>query len=822
MSRKKRLVMIGNGMAGMKAIEEICNTEPDMFDITIFGAEKYPNYNRILLSKVLSGESSIEDITLHDEKWYQDRGITLHLGRKVTEIRRGYRRVSADDGSETDYDRLIIATGSNPVVIPIPGADREGVVVFRSIDDCRRMIETSKQYKRAAVIGGGLLGLEAARGLLDLGMEVTVVHNTDTLMNLQLDGIAGKMLQKRLEDQGMKFRLSAVTAEITGNERVTGLRFSEGGELDCDMVVMAAGIRPNKELAEQAHIYCNRGIVVNDYMQTITDPSIYAVGECVEHRSKTYGLVAPLFEQAKVLAQQITGNGFRSYRGSVISTRLKVAGVDVFSAGEFSGDKFADVIEYRDINGGIYKKLILKDSKINGAVMFGDTADGPRFFSMMQDGSDVSSLRGSLLLGNPMMGNTGHSGMNAVSMMSPDAVVCGCAGVTKKTIVDAVTKYGLTSRQEVIKHTKASGSCGGCAPLVEQILASLIGNSVTPGTAPMCGCTEFTHEEVKDVIRKRHLTSVMDVIAALGTKGEGCQICRPAINYYVQVIWPAEAKDDRHSRIANERLHANIQKDGTFSVVPRIYGGLTTPDELIRIGNTARKYNIPAVKLTGGQRIALLGIRKEQLIDVWKDLGTPSGYAYAKALRTVKTCVGSEWCRFGTQDSMSLGIRLENMLERIWTPAKVKIAVSGCPRNCAEASIKDLGIVGIHGSWEIYCGGNGGVKVKAAELLCNVKEEEEVTEIVKAYIQFYREDARYGERTAVWIERIGLDRARDLIIGDKDSRTALAGRLDTCLEASEVDPWNERIAAKEFGMTGPTVDYMSVHLEAAEASHEMV
>lgn len=808
-------------MAGMKAIEEILNIDPHMFDITIFGTERHPNYNRILLSKVLSGEMPVEDILLQDEKWYQEKEIVLHLGRRVMELRRGHRKVLADDGTEAEYDALIIATGSNPIILPVPGADREGVATFRSIDDCKWMIEASKSFKKAAVIGGGLLGLEAARGLIDLGMEVTVIHNQDTLMNLQLDSMAGDMLRHRLEAEGMKFRFT-VTTEVLGNERVSGLRFADGGELGCDVVIMAVGIRPNKDLAEAARLYCNRGIIVNDYMQAITDPSIYAVGECVEHRGKTYGLVAPLFEQAKILAHQITGTGFRAYRGSVVSTRLKVAGVNVFSAGDLSGDSSSDAIEYRDIKGGVYKKLVLRDARIVGAVMFGDTADGPRFFNMMQDKTDVSGLRGTLLFGDPKMGNTGHSGINAVSVMSPDTIVCGCNGITKKTIVDAIVKHGLTSRQDVIKHTRASGSCGGCAPLVEQILATLIGNSVTPKTAPMCECTEFTHEEVRDVISKRNLTTVMEVIKTLGSKGEGCQICRPAINYYIQAIWPAEGKDDRHSRIANERLHANIQSDGTFSVVPRMYGGVTTPDELTRIAETARKYDIPALKLTGGQRIALLGVKKEDLIGVWKELGTQSGYAYGKALRTVKTCVGSEWCRFGTQDSMSLGISIEKMLERIWTPAKVKIAVSGCPRNCAEASIKDLGIVGIQGSWEIYSGGNGGVKVRAADLLCTVREPEEVIGIVRAYIQFYREDARYNERTSVWIERVGMERVKDAVVVNTESRKALVRRLDTYLETLKSDPWNERIVAKETGLAGVAVDYLPINLQSEGVSREMV
>lgn len=809
---KKKLVMIGNGMAGMKAVEEIVNLAPGMFDITIFGAERYPNYNRILLSKVLAGEMPVSDIILHDEEWYKERGITLYSGKRVTEIRRGHKLVRAEDGTEAGYDALIIATGSSPFIIPVPGADKEGVVTFRSIDDCKTMIGAAKEFKRAAVIGGGLLGLEAARGLLNLGMETTVIHNSGTLMNLQLDRIAGDMLKKALEDQGMRFLLPAVTTEVLGNGRVTGLGFADGRKISCDLVVMAAGIRPNKGPAEASRIYCNRGIVVNDHLQTITDPSIYAVGECAEHRGRTYGLVAPLYDQAKVLAQQITGNGIRAYLGSAQATRLKVAGVDVFSAGDIFDEGSSDVIEYMDVKGGVYKKLIMKENRLAGAVMFGDTADGPRFFGMIQDGTDISGQRDHLLFGNSMLGDTGHSGISAAAAMSPETVVCGCNGVTKKTIVDAIVKHGLTTRQEVVRHTKASGSCGGCAPLVDQILASVIGNSVSPGGAPMCGCTGFTHEEVKELIRSRNLTSVMDVIRMLDAKDEGCHVCRPAINYYIQAIWPAEASEHGRSRIANERMHANIQKDGTYSVVPRMYGGLTMPDELIRIAETAKRYNIPTVKLTGGQRIALLGVKKEDLIDVWKEVGTPSGFAYGKALRTVKTCVGSTWCRFGTQDSMALGARLEKMLERMWTPAKFKMAVSGCPRNCAEASIKDLGIVGIQGGWEIYCGGNGGVKVRAADLLCTAKDEAELVDIVKAYVQFYREDARHNERTAAWIERTGLDRVKKMVVEDMESRKALVRRLDFYLETLKNDPWHERIEARDAGRMELAGDYMPINI----------
>ncbi len=791
---KKKLVMIGNGMAGMRAIEEILEANPDMFDITIFGAERWPNYNRIMLSPVLAGDTSIEDIILNDEQWYRDHGITLHLGRKVVELQRGRKLVRAEDGTEAEYDNLIIATGSKPFIIPIPGHDKQGVMGFRDIEDCETMMEAAKRYKKAAVIGGGLLGLEAAKGLMNLGMDVTVIHDQATLMNMQLDEVAGEMLRDALERQGMKFRVSTLTTEVLGGERVEGLRFKDGGELECDLLVMAAGIRPNIELAEQSGLYCNRGIVVTDHMQTVTDPAVYAVGECVEHRGKTYGLVAPLYEQAKVLAYQITGQGLKRYEGSVTSTKLKVSGVDVFSAGDFMGGPGADVVELLDRHGGVYKKLVLEDDRIKGVVMFGDTADGPTFFQWMQDGKDVSDMRSTLLFSASGLGDSGHSGVDQAAQMADDTIVCGCNGVSKKQIVDAIVKEGLTSRKEVTACTKAAGSCGGCAGLVDQILAATLGTAFVESTEdPMCGCTDMTHEQVKEQIRQKRLLSVREVMRTLGWEGEGCHVCRPAINYYVGMLFPGEAEDDRTSRIANERMHANIQKDGTFSVIPRIYGGETTPDDLIRIATIAKKYNVPSVKITGGQRIDLLGVKKEDLIPIWRDLDMPSGFAYGKALRTVKTCVGSEWCRFGTQDSTSMGIRLEKELERMWFPAKVKLAVSGCPRNCAEATIKDLGVVGVEGGWEIYVGGNGGVKVRACDLLCIVETADEVMEITKAYLQHYRETGRHNERTAPWLERIGLDKVKQAVVEDVENRKALAARCDAYLATLTADPWKERI-----------------------------
>ncbi|GAV21130.1 nitrite reductase (NADH) large subunit [Mariprofundus micogutta] len=792
---KKKLVMIGNGMAGVRAIEEILKANPDMFEITIFGAEKYPNYNRIMLSPVLAGDTTVEDIILNEEQWYADNNITLHMGKRIKEIQRGYKKVIAEDGTEAEYDNLIIATGSNPFIIPIPGYEKEGVMGFRDIDDCDAMFEAAKKYNKAAVIGGGLLGLEAAKGLMHLGMEATVIHDQATLMNMQLDSVAGEMLRADLEGQGMKFKVSTLTTEITGEERVEGLKFKDGSSLDCDLLVMAAGIRPNMGLASESGIYCNRGIVVNDYMQTVTDPSIYSVGECAEHRGIAYGLVAPLFEQAKILAYQITGQGLKSYAGSEVSTKLKISGVDVFSAGDFMGGPGADIIELMDKVGGVYKKIVLEDDRIKGVVMFGDTGDGPTFFQWMQDGKDVSELRSTLLFSASGLGDSGHSGIDQATAMADDTIVCGCNGVSKKDVVDAIVKEGLTTRKEVTACTKAAGSCGGCAGLIDQILVSTLGTAfVESEHEPICGCTELNHEQVKEQIRNKKLTMVREVMSVLDWKEEGCQVCRPALNYYIGMIWPEDSEDDRTSRIANEKMHANIQKDGTYSVIPRVYGGDTDADTLIRMGQVAKKYDVKTIKITGGQRIGLYGIKKDDLASVWRDLDMPCGYAYGKALRTVKTCVGSEWCRFGTQDSTSLGIHLEKQLDRIWFPAKVKLAVSGCPRNCAEATIKDFGIIGVDGGWEIQTGGNGGVHVEATELLCLVETADEVEQIAKAYLQHYRETGRHNERCAPWQRRVGLESIKALVVDDLESRKTLAERLDIYLAGQARDPWLERIA----------------------------
>lgn len=779
-------------MAGIACIEEILRLDPDRYDITVFGAEKYPNYNRILLSQVLQGETSLESLILNPVSWYEERGIRLYLNTSISRVLRAKKRIITSTGDEFPYDVLVLATGSIPVFLPLPGVDKEGVVSFRNIEDCRTIIATSKTSKRAAVIGGGLLGLEAARGLLNLGMETTVVHLMDRLMERQLDQTAAVLLKRALEGQGIRIMLGKETGRILGNGRVTGLQFKDGTEIPADLVVMAVGIRPNADLAREASIYCERGIVVSDTMQTY-DPAVYAVGECVQHRGTCYGLLAPLLEQAKVMASHLAGDGRRVFRDSATATKLKVSGVDVFSAGEFIETEGDETVELRD-SGSIYKKLILREGRLIGAVLFGDTGDGTYLFEIIRSAKEVSGRRVDLLFANPALGDTGHSGSGRTALLPDEAVICGCNGVTKKTILQAIREKGLFTREEVKKCTNASRSCGGCGPLVDELLMTVHGPDyqASPQTRPVCECTIYSREDVLRNIRDKHLTNTREVMAVLGWNTEGCTYCRPALNYYVSLIWPDEYEEDATCRLVNERNYANIQNDGTWSVVPRIYGGVTSPDQLRRIADVADKYKARMVKLTGGQRIDLLGIRKEDLPRVWADLDMPSGFAYAKAIRTVKSCVGTTFCRFGVQDSMQLAIGIEKKFERLNMPAKVKMAVSGCPRNCAESSIKDVGIVGIEGGWEIYVGGNGGIHVRAGNLLCSVPGEEEAVEVVSAYLQYYRETSQYAERTSVWLERIGLESVRKVIVEDLDQRKILVRRMEKALERLE-DPWRKPV-----------------------------
>ncbi|HTH15442.1 MAG TPA: nitrite reductase large subunit NirB [Magnetospirillum sp.] len=795
---RQRLVVIGNGMAGMRTVEELLARAPVRYDITVFGAEPHPNYNRIMLSSVLAGEKGIDDIVINSRDWYAENDITLFTGDPVVSIDRKAKTVTSASGRVVAYDKLLISTGSKPLMPPLPGLELPGVVAFRDIADVDKMMAAAKAGQRAVVIGGGLLGLEAAWGLKRQGMPVALVHLMPTLMERQLDVEAGHLLQRDLTERGLHFFTSGQTEEIMGTDKAEGLLLADGRQVPAELVVVAIGIRPNIDLAKAAGLDINRGILVGDDMAT-SDPDIYSVGECVEHNGQIFGLVAPLWEQAKVCAARLAGDQGAAYATPPLSTRLKITGIDVFSAGQLAAQDEADAeIVFRDVAKGIYKKLVIRDDKVVGAVMYGDVADGGWYFDLMRQGKDVADMRDRMILGRAFADASccgGAKGGIDVAAMGDDAQVCGCNGVSKGAIVSAIKAKNLTSLDEVRAHTKASASCGQCTGVVQAILAHVTGADAAAPEA-ICKCTKHGHDYVRRAILEQGLKTQDAVRQALGwSSPDGCAKCRPALNYYLLCAWPGEYVDDSRSRFINERVHANIQKDGTYSVIPRMWGGVTTAAELRAIADVVDKFDIPTVKVTGGQRIDLLGVKKEDLPGVWADLtkaGMVSGHGYAKGLRTVKTCVGSEWCRFGTQDSTGLGIKLEKLMWGSWTPHKVKLAVSGCPRNCAEATIKDIGVICIEAGYDIVIGGNGGIELRGTDALTRVATEDEVLEYSAAFMQLYREEGHYLERTAPYVERVGLAYVKQRILNDPAGRKALYARFVHSQKYAQIDPWAER------------------------------
>ena len=817
MTGKQKLVVIGNGMAPGRMLEHLFETAPDAFDVTIFNAEPRVNYDRIMLSPVLSGEKSFEDIIIHGDGWYVDHGVMLYKGHKVVEIDRAAKTVRSEHGEVVGYDKLVIATGSAPFIIPVPGHDLPGVLTYRDLDDVDAMLLAAQSRGKAVVIGGGLLGLEAAAGLKERGMDVTVIHLMPSLMERQLDPAAGYLLEQELEGRGIKVITKASTKKILGDARVEGIELEDGRVIPATLVVMAVGIRPNAALAKDAGLSVNRGIVVSDHMQT-SDPDIYSVGECVEINGNVYGLVAPLYQMAEVAASHLGRTGQKRFIETSTATKLKVTGINLYSVGDFAEAEDREEIVLRDAAAGVYKRLVLKDNRILGVVLYGETADGAWFFDLLRKQTDISEMRETLIFGQAYQGGSPMDPMAAVAALPDDAEICGCNGVCKGKITGAITSKGLAGLDDVRAHTKASASCGTCTGLVEQLLSLTLGDAYNPAAVtPMCGCTGLGHDDVRRLIKAKQLKTIPAVMQELEWKTScGCAKCRPALNYYLVCDWPDEYADDYQSRFINERVHANIQKDGTYSVVPRMWGGMTSSAELRAIADVVDKFNIPAVKCTGGQRIDKLGIKKEDLPAVWADLGKAgfvSGQAYAKGLRTVKTCVGTDWCRFGTQDSTGLGIRLEKFMWGSWTPAKLKLAVSGCPRNCAEATCKDIGVICVDSGYEIHFAGAAGLDIKGTEILGHVKTEDEVMEHVVALAQMYREQGRYLERIYKWAKRIGLDEIRRQIMDDAEKRKAYYDRFVFSQKFAQVDPWSERVSGKDKHEFNPMA---TLSLEAAE------
>jgi nitrite reductase (NADH) large subunit len=816
MTIKQKLVVIGAGMASGRMLETLLEKAPDAYQVALFGAEPRGNYNRIMLSPVLAGEKSYEQIVTHDAAWYAEKGIDCRFGETVTRIDRSAKTVTTHAG-ETPYDKLVIATGSAPFIIPIAGRDLPGVRAFRDLDDVEAMVEAAaRPGAKAVVIGGGLLGLEAAAALRSRGMEVVVLHLMGHLMERQLDPAAGHLLRRELERRGITVHTEAQTKAILGEERAEAVLLDDGTIYPADLVVMAVGIRPEIRIAVDTGLHVERGIVIDDRTMT-SDPDILAIGECVEHERVCYGLVAPLYTMAGVAARTLLGED-AAFRPLETATQLKVTGVSLYSAGDFADGEDRDEIVLRDASAGVYKRLVLKENRIIGAVLYGEAGDGPWFFDHIRNRTDVSQMRETLIFGQAYQGGAPLDPTAAVAALPPEAEICGCNGVCKGTIVTAIETGGLTTLDEVRAHTKASASCGTCTGLVEQLMQATLGEAfAVQAVKPVCGCTHHGHDEVRRLIKAKGLKSIPAVMQELEwTSSGGCAKCRPALNYYLVCDWPDEYADDYQSRFINERVHANIQKDGTYSVVPRMWGGVTSAAELRAIADVVDKFDIPTVKVTGGQRIDMLGIRKEDLPAVWADLGEAgfvSGHAYAKGLRTVKTCVGSDWCRFGTQDSTGLGIAIEKFMWGSWTPAKVKMAVSGCPRNCAEATCKDVGVICVDSGFELHFAGAAGLDIKGTEVLGHVATEEEVMRHIVALVQMYREQGHYLERIYKWAKRIGLDEIRRQIMDEPERREAYYERFVFSQKFAQVDPWSERVSGKDKHEFKPLA---TLELEAAQ------
>lgn len=749
----QRLVVVGNGMAGVACLEQILKHSPK-FEVTVFGDETHTNYNRILLSSVLAGEKTADEIVLNDLEWYEKNRIQLRLGVRIIDVDPERKTVSGDDGSITPFDKLLIATGSSPLIPPMEGTRKKGVYVFRSLDDARALLDQAGPGKKAVVIGGGLLGLEAARGLQVQGCEVTVVHLMDTLMERQLDWTGGGYLKAKMECLGVRVLLERNTAAILGVDKAEGVTFKDGSSIEADFVVIAAGIRPNAELGRKAGLRVNRGIIVNDSMET-SNLDIFAVGECVEHNGICYGLVAPLLEQAKVLAATITSNKGPAYRGTTQAAKLKIMGVDVFSAGDFNEKApGVDAIRYEDPALGTYKKLTVRDGKLVGVILVGDTSDSHRYMDWLRSETDLTVMRRQLLFPGP-----GEDAGLDVAEMPDGKVICGCNGVTKGAIIRAVHEKGICTLAQLKDCTRASTGCGSCTEVCQHLLKAVAPEFQEESAKSLCKCIPFPEGKLREILRSQRLRSVQEVLEIYGN-GVGCEVCKPALSYMLDMLWCGDHDEDRSARFINDRVHANIQKDGTFSVVPRIRGGVTSARELRRIADVAEKYNVRMVKITGSQRIDLLGVKKADLPKVWADLGMPSGQAYTKGVRMVKTCVGTEFCRFGVQDSTAAGIEMERRFENLYMPHKLKMGSVGCPRNCAEATVKDIGLVGQEGSWQVVVGGAAGKKVRKADLLVTVESTEEALQAATLFFQYYRENANFLERTYDFVERLGIEKVR--------------------------------------------------------------
>lgn len=774
---KKSIVVIGNGMVGYKFCEKfVAKAGSENFQLIVFGEEPRPAYDRVHLSEYFTTKDE-SLLTMAPLEWYAEKGIELYIGDPIIAIERHKKEVISHKGKRIAYDKLVFATGSSAFVPKIDGVDRDGVFVYRTIEDLDMTIDYARKCKSGAVIGGGLLGLEAAKALMDLNLKTHVVEFAPRLMPRQLDEDGGEILKSKMESLGISIHLNKSTSKIDGTDDdggVTAMKFADGSEIAVDMVVVSAGIKPRDELAIQNGIETGPrgGIIVDNHLRT-SDPEIYAIGECALHGGMIYGLVAPGYEMADVVAENILGNTEKQFTAFDMSTKLKLIGVDVASYGDpFCTNEPHETIVFKDKVKGVYKRInITSDGKhLLGGVLVGDAADYNMHLQMVKSKMVLPPNPEDLILGARASGGEGGGGAGVMSLPD-DASICSCENISKGQICQAVVDNNFETVDQIMKCTKAGTGCGGCKPMLVDLLKGTMKQMGKTVKNHICEHFAYSRQELYDLIKINEIKTYSELLSKYG-KGHGCEVCKPAVASILASTWNEHILKREHATLqdSNDRFLANIQRGGTYSVVPRIAGGEITPDKLIVIGEVAKKYNL-YTKITGGQRIDLFGARVEELPDIWEELihaGFESGHAYAKSLRTVKSCVGSTWCRFGVQDSVTFAIEVEERYKGLRAPHKLKSAVSGCTRECAEAQSKDFGIIATDKGWNLYVCGNGGTKPQHALLLASDVDKETCLKYIDRFLMFYIKTADPLTRTATWLNKMegGLDYLKDVVVND--------------------------------------------------------
>jgi nitrite reductase (NADH) large subunit len=771
---KEIIIVIGNGMVGHKCIELILQQKvQDRYDLVTFCEEPHVAYDRIHLTEYFSGKTS-DDLALATVERYQQSGVQVFVGDRVESIDRQTQTVTSSKGVVIRYDKLILATGSSPFVPPIKGRETNGTFVYRTLEDLDAIRTYAQNSKTGVVLGGGLLGLECANALKLLGLQTHVVEFAPRLMSVQIDDAGGALLRKKIEALGVQVHTGKSTAEIISQDgKICKMLFADGSELETDMLVFSAGIRPRDELAKSAGLSTGErgGIIIDEQCRT-SDADIYAIGECALYQNRIYGLAAPGYQMAEVVVNSlIHGQEPKEFTGADMSTKLKLMGVDVASFGDsFAGTAGAREISMVDALTGTYKKIVVdaKGKRLLGGILVGDAGNYNMLHQIMQNGMALPPHPEDLIL----PARDSKAAGIGVDMLPASAKICSCENISKSVLCDAIREGNLTSVSEIKKCTKAGSGCGGCVPLINDILKAELKSAGVPVTNHLCEHFAYSRQELFHIIKIQGIRTFDELIQRNGT-GLGCEICKPAVASIFASTWNDYILQEAHAPLqdTNDHFLANIQRDGTYSVVPRIPGGEITADKLIIIGQVAKKFEL-YVKITGGQRIDLFGARVDQLPHIWKDLidaGFESGHAYGKALRTVKSCVGSTWCRYGQQDSVAMAIRLEERYRGLRSPHKIKSAVSGCTRECAEAQSKDFGLIATEKGYNLFVGGNGGMKPQHAQLLAEDLDEETVVKYVDRFLMFYIRTADRLQRTANWLNNLegGMDYLKQVIIEDK-------------------------------------------------------